>query len=176
MSKQQVPVAWLGADRCAHNRTGHEACATCAPPYVDARREHEQYREPIHPDIAKLLGIEGGVLMLVRQIKLFVADKPVLTAISFIPDELAGEPGDGWKGVAVDSLAAAGGHTLTSWGYTTTLNGLPATPDCIKHGYPLDAELPVTLNAKPFKVWIEHRKEHSRPAGLILLVGGIERA
>jgi len=171
MGARKIPVAWLATHKCPHYRTlGGTPCDDCVPPDLEAERECEQYCAPLHPDIAEMLAIESGALVLVRQIALFVAGWPVVTAISFVPDAPFGESGDDWKEVAIDTLAVTGGHTLTSWGYTAGLTGKAATPACITHGFPVGTEVPVTLYTEPFKVWIEHRKDRECRAGLILLV------
>ena len=168
--KRVIPIAWLGANRCPHYRTYQEPCATCVPPDIEAHREFAQYGAPIHPEAAELLGIAGGTLMLVRRIKLFVAGKPVLTAVSFVPPEVFDEIGDAWRDVAVDALAVTGGHTLISWGYTAVLNDVPATTDCAVFGHAVGSGAPITLYVEPHKVRLGDCRERTRQAGLTLLV------
>lgn len=170
MPERRIPVARLGVRAPAHANTLDKAEGRYAvPPNIAARRECSQCLAPLPQPHADLLGLAGGADMLERHIKLFVAGKPILTAISYLPSELRDASADSataWHDVPIDELAVTG-HVVIPGEYMESWARLPTPSECVMLGVPKGAKMPVDLLSQAYQVQIDDR---ILPAGLILLV------
>ncbi|MGH9895898.1 MAG: hypothetical protein ACREA0_28715, partial [bacterium] len=157
-SSTKYPSAGLGA-----------TSASQLPPETTARRECSERVMVIRRDYAWLLGLEPGVLMHTRYIKLLVNREPVLIAISYLPAELdlTDEPSQ-WQNGDIGTLAV-NGYPVTPAEFIESTARWPAASERHALGIPSGARIPLTLLTRNYEIQANDRKLQ---AGVLVLVRG----